>query len=248
MYYLPIWFQAVDGVSAVKSGTRLLPMVIPLVLASILTGQLVSRIGYYTPFMIFGVCITAIAAGLYTTLQVDTKEGMWIGFQILYGFGLGSCTQAPNMAAQTVLPREEVAIGASLMFFGQQLFSAIFTTVGQNVLDNQLAKRLASIQGISPKVIQSTGITKLFNIIPAENHAMALKAYNDSLRVCFQVALVMASLSIPGALAMEWRSVKKNLPPKKPDAVRAVEEGKDQDGLSEKEVPEAHAATMETSS
>jgi hypothetical protein len=54
------------------------------------------------------------------------------------------------MAAQTVLPRKDVAIGVSLMFFGQQLFGAVFTSVSQNVLNNQLANRLASIPGFSP--------------------------------------------------------------------------------------------------
>jgi len=239
VYFLPVWFQAILGVSAVSSGVHLLPMVIPLVVASIITGQLVSRIGYYTPFLIFGVCLTTIGAGLLTTLDVNTSEGKWIGFQILYGFGLGCCTQAPNMAAQTVLPREDVAIGASFMFFGQQLFGAIFTSVGQNVLDNQLAKRLTGIPGISPQLIQSTGATKLLDLIPAEYHTPALKAYNDSLRVCFQVGLIIACLSIIGALSMEWRSVKKNLPPKNSDKEQVAEEGKIQGYSSEKKVLEA---------
>ncbi|SLM39060.1 mfs multidrug [Lasallia pustulata] len=243
VYYLPIWFQAIDGNSAVESGIHLLPMVMPIVVASIITGQLVSRIGYYTPFMIFGVCLTAIGAGLLTTLEIHTSEGKWIGFQIVYGFGLGFCSQAPNMAAQTVLPREEVAIGASLMFFGQQLFGAVFISVDQNVLDNQLANRLAGIPGTSPRLIESTGATELLKLIPAEYHAAALKAYNDSLRVCFQVGLIMACLSILGALGMEWRSVKKNLPPKNPGGERAAEEGKGQGDLSEKEAPEAEAET-----
>ncbi|KAF4633690.1 hypothetical protein G7Y89_g4437 [Cudoniella acicularis] len=224
VYYLPVWFQAIGGVSAVQSGIHLLPMVIPIVLASIITGQLVFRIGYYTPFLIFGVCLTAVGSGLLTALNINTSKGQWIGFQILYGFGLGSCSQAPNMAAQTVLPREDVAIGASLMFFGQQLFGAIFTSVGQNVLNSQLAHRLAviNIPGINPRVIQSTGATELLNLIPAEYHAAGLQAYNDSLRVCFQVALIMACLSILGALGMEWRTVRKNLPPKNPDSERAA--------------------------
>jgi len=226
VYYLPIWFQAIQGISAVDSGIHLLPMMMPIVAASIITGQLVSRIGYYTPFMIFGVCLTAVGAGLLTTLRIDTSEGKWIGFQILYGIGLGSCTQAPNMAAQTVLPREDVVIGASLMFFGQQLFGAVFTSVGQNVLDNQLANRLAGIPGISPRLIQSTGATELLELIPAEYHAAALEAYNESLRGCFQLGLILACLSILGALGMEWRSVKKNLPPKIPDGERNAEEGK----------------------
>jgi len=94
-------------------------MVLPIVAASIGNGQLVSGIGYYTPSLIFGVCLTAAGAGLLTTLGTHASEGQWIGYQILYGFGVGCASQAPNMAAQTVLPREDVAIGASLMFFGR---------------------------------------------------------------------------------------------------------------------------------
>jgi len=118
VYYLPIWFHAIDGKSAVESGVDLLPMVLPIAAVSITNGQLISRIGYYTPSLILGVCLTAVGAGLLTTFGVHTSEGKWIGYQILYGFGLGLASQAPNMAAQTVLPKEDVAIGASLMFFG----------------------------------------------------------------------------------------------------------------------------------
>jgi len=115
MYFLPLWFQAIDGLSAVASGTRLLAMMMPIVVASIITGQLVSRIGYYTPFLIFGVCLTAVGAGLLTSLEIHSSKARWIVGEIIYGLGQGFCSQAPNMAAQTVLPREDVAIGASLM-------------------------------------------------------------------------------------------------------------------------------------
>ncbi|RHZ46894.1 MDR family MFS transporter [Aspergillus thermomutatus] len=239
VYYLPIWFQVIDGVSAVDSGIHLLPMVLPLVVASILTGQLISRIGYYTPFLMLGVCLSSIGAGLLTTLGVDTSKGKWIGFQVLYGFGLGTCNQIPNMAAQTVLPREQVAVGASLMFFGQQLFGAVFTSVGQNVLSNQLAKRLAGLPGISPQIIQNSGATQLLDHVPVEDRAASLVAYNDSLRVCFQVGLVMACLAIVGGVAMEWRTVKKKQPPSKPASDgQAAEEGRDQNDLTEIKVVE----------
>lgn len=237
VYYLPIWFQAVDGISAIKSGIHLLPMLLAVVLGSIVTGILVSRIGYYTPFMIFGVCLTTIGAGLLTTLQVDTTEGKWIGFQFLYGLGFGACAQAPNMAAQTVLQREDVAIGASLMFFGLQLFGAIFTSVSLNVLDNQLAKRLLGIPGITPHLIQTTGATDILSHIHPEYHEAALIAYNSSLRVCFQIGLIMACIAIPGALGMEWRTVRKNIPPKNPDGERTAEEGKGSGDLSVEVAP-----------
>lgn len=206
MYYLPVWFQAIKGDSPVDSGIHLLPLVLAFVVSSILNGLLVSRTGYYTPFLIGGICIAAIGGGLITTFEgTSTSEGKWIGYQIVYGFGLGASIQAPNMAAQTVLPRQDVAIGASLMLFAQQLFGAVFTTVGQNVLDNQLVNRLSGIPGISPDLIRDSGATDLLRHVPEQFYAAAVDGYNEALRVCFQVGLIMTCLALPGALAMECK-------------------------------------------
>lgn len=212
VYYLPIWFQAIKGDSAVASGIHLLPQVIALVISSIVTGVLTSRTGYYTPFLLIGICITAVGTGLLTTLNVGTTMGMWIGYQILYGWGFGGCVQAPNMAAQTVLPRDQVSIGAALMLFGQTLFGSIFVSIGQNVLDGELVKRLAAFATVTPAQIESAGAAGLAALIPEEYHGAFLAAYNSSLRVCFVIGVTMACISILGGLGMEWRSVKKAQP------------------------------------
>jgi len=118
VYYLPIWFQAIQGKSAVESGIDLLPMVLFIAGIALANGQLVSWVGYYTPSFIFGVCVATVGAGLLTTLSVAAPESHWVGYQVIYGFGLGFASQAPNMAAQTVLQKQDIAIGTSLMFFG----------------------------------------------------------------------------------------------------------------------------------
>jgi MFS family permease len=202
-----------------------------MIISSFFGGFLVSRIGYYTPFLIFGVCLVSIGSGLLTTLEINTSTGKWIGYQVLYGFGLGCAAQVPNMAAQTVLPREDAAIGASLMFFGQQVFGSIFTTVGQSTLDNQLASRFSNSPNfnITSELIQKTGATEILKLIPVEDHTAALSVYNDSLRVTFRVPLVLACISILGAIFMEWRSVKKDPPKEATPQEGGVEEGKVED-------------------
>ncbi|RDW57487.1 hypothetical protein BP6252_13747 [Coleophoma cylindrospora] len=210
VYFLSIWFQTVKGVSPVRSGIDLLPLVVSLTISAILAGVGTQRSGYYTPFLVLGACIAAVGSGLLTILKIDTTQAQWIGYQVVYGFGLGACFQAPNMAAQTVLPHEEVPIGISLMLFAQTLFGAIFVSVGQNVLDQQLATRVGKLSGITitPKQIEAGGITGLFEIIPTQYHTAIQEAYNGSLRVVFVVAVVMTCLSVLGSLGMEWRSVK----------------------------------------
>ncbi|KAH0430442.1 hypothetical protein CcaCcLH18_07822 [Colletotrichum camelliae] len=210
-------FQAIQGVSAVESGIRQLPLVLSMVVASLMTGALIRRTGYYTPLLIIGVCFMSIGAGLLNTLQLDTPSAQWIGYQILYGFGTGCASQVPNIAAQTVLPKKDVPIGTSLMFFSQLLGGAIFISVGQNVLNNQLLERLSSVPGFNSALIESSGATSLTDL-PASVKQTVLVGYNESLRVVFRLGLILTCLSILGALAMEWRSVKQNAKKEAPKA------------------------------
>ena len=53
LFYLPIWFQAVQGVSAVQSGVRSLPLILSMTVASLFSGGVVTYFGYYVPFMVF---------------------------------------------------------------------------------------------------------------------------------------------------------------------------------------------------
>lgn len=96
------------------------------------------------------------------------------------------------------------------MFFSQILGGAIFVSVGQNVLNNQLLQRLAGLPGFSPALVASGGATTLVNSFPAEYRHDALSAYNESLRTVFRVGLILAALSVIGSVSMEWRSVKKD--------------------------------------
>lgn len=208
MYFLPVWFQSIQGVSAVDSGIRLLPLMMAMVLASVFFGFTTQKVGYYTPFAILGSFVMAIGAGLLTTLQANTGEGKWIGYQVLYGFGMGLVFQAPNLAAQVCLPKADVPVGTSLMFFCQLLGAAIFVSIGQSVLDNQLVQRLSAIiPGFDPSFVTSGGTTSLLSTLPVELKEPVLVAYNEAVRVVFQIGLVLSCLAFIGAATLEWRSV-----------------------------------------
>ena len=209
VYYLPIWFQAIKGVSAVKSGIDTIPLVLSLVIGSIGAGQIVGRIGYYTPLAIASSVIMPIGAGLISTWKTDTGHAMWIGYQVLFGFGLGLGMQQGNMAAQTVLARKDVPIGVSLCFFAQMLGGAIFVSVGQNVFQSALVDGLTStVRDLRPAMIVNTGATDLRNILPPEDLPIVLNVYNHALRQVFLVAVGMGCVGAIGAWTLEWKSVK----------------------------------------
>lgn len=181
-----------------------------MVFGSILGGIINGKIGYYTPLAIIGTCIMCAGAGLLTTFQVDTSTGKWIGYQILYGFGLGLCFQVPNLAAQTCLPRKDVPTGLALMLFGQLIGASVFVAVGENVLSNQLVQRLSGLPGFDPSLVTSGGVTSLLESLGEGQRETALVAYNEALRTVFVVGLIPSCLTALGTLTLEWKNVKKN--------------------------------------
>ena len=130
VHFLPTWFQAIQGVNAVQSGIRRLPLIISLLVASIISGGLTGKVWYYTRFFILCAVIMAFGGGLMSTLKVNSTKAAWMGFQIIFGFGIDLGQQQAGLAPQTVLPSKDVSIGVSLKFFGQSLGGAIFVTVG----------------------------------------------------------------------------------------------------------------------
>ena len=208
VYYLPIWFQVIKDATPVHSGIMNLPTLLSLVVASILSGIFVKKVGYYTPPLIACSVIMPIGLGLFTTFTPETGHARWIGYQVLFGFGLGLGMQQASMAAQTVLPKRDVPSGVSLNFFAQQLGGTVFVSVGQNVLVNKLVSGLADIPNFDSAVVVNTGATEIKSVIPPQFLGIVKAVYNHALTDVFEVALVLSCLTIFGTLAIEWKSIK----------------------------------------
>jgi len=187
-----------------------LPMILGVVIISMLSGSLVTMLGYYTPFMIVSAVLTSIGAGLITTFQVDTNHPQWIGYQFILGAGLGFGLQQTMVAVQACLEGPDIAIGTAIMMFTQTLGGALFIAVAQNVFQNQLVSNIAAvhIQGLNPASVLTTGATELKHVFPEKFLPAVLTAYNDALTQTFYVSTGTACISIIGALCIEWKSVK----------------------------------------
>ena len=208
VFYLPIWFQAIKGVSAVKSGINTIPLVLALVFSSIAGGQLTGRTGYYVPQLIACSVIMSIGAGLISTFKVDTGHSTYIGYQILYGLGLGLGMQQSSMAAQTCLDKKDVTTGVALMFFFQGLGGAIWLSVGEVVFTNSLVRNLQGVPGVTTELIVHTGATDLRTIVQPQYLDAVLVAYNRAIMDTIYIAVATAAISIISGLTMEWKNIK----------------------------------------
>lgn len=209
VYYLPIWFQSIQGSSAVNSGIKSLPLILGFVVFTMISGAFVSALGYYTPFMIASAVFMAIGAGLLSTLEIESSHGQWIGYQCLFGFGVGLGLQQTMVAVQAALKPADVAIGSAIIIFAQALGGAIFICIGQNIFQNKLIETVAKADiGIRPEDILAIGATQVRSTFHGDKLAVALHAYNTAITNCFYVAVAVSIIALIGSVFVPWISVK----------------------------------------
>ncbi|CAK7226502.1 hypothetical protein SCUCBS95973_006221 [Sporothrix curviconia] len=209
VYYLPIWFQAVKGASAVSSGLMNLPMLISLVVMSVVAGGVVTAVGYYTPFMIAGSVLAPIGYGLITTFAPGEPHSKWIGFQVIAGAGVGMGMQQPLMAVQTVLDIKDVPTGTSVIVFLQTLGGALFVSICQNIFTNKLTENVHRlVPGLDPETVLAAGATGYQKVVSAADLSGVTLAYSEALTQTFVVSTALAAMTIIGSAAIEWKSVK----------------------------------------
>ena len=104
---------------------------------------------------------------------------------------------------------EDVPIGTTVIIFLQTLGGALFISVGQNIFNNRLISNLvADVPTLDPALVLRTGATDLKEAVDPAVIGDVLSAYNSAITQTFYVSVAIAALSIFGAVAMEWKSVK----------------------------------------
>ncbi|KAI1477053.1 hypothetical protein K445DRAFT_53314 [Daldinia sp. EC12] len=216
-YFLPIWFQAILGYSAIHSGVAMIPYFVANALFSVFSGIFVSAVGYYTPPAILGSAIGTVGCGIIMFFNPTMSTGMWIGFEILASAGFGMSIQQGFTAVQTVLGPDEIAVGTAAVVASQSLGGAVFISVGNSVFQNRLADLIeqTEIPGLDVRAIVGAGAIAFRKVVPAEQLPALLTLYDKALHTVLLVAIPLAGLAFLSCCALEWKSVKK---PNKPVA------------------------------
>ncbi|KAI1279418.1 MFS toxin efflux pump [Xylaria sp. FL0933] len=207
-YFLPIWFQAIRGASAAESGVMLLPSIVGLSVAAISSGFVVSFFGYYTPLMVLGSTMMIIGFGFLTSFTPTTGISSLIGWQALFGFGIGFAFPQPWTAIQTALLAEDVPVGLSAVSFAISIGAALIISISQSIFTNLLRRSLSAIPGVDVDHIISSGVTDLLKKLAPPEKDRVLSAYNWAVTRTFWVCVVVSVLGLLAALSMEWKSVK----------------------------------------
>lgn len=180
-----------------------------LVIFAIIGGVTASAIGYYTPLILLSSAISAVGAGMLSTLKPDSGIGYWFGYQVLLSAGMGLGAQNMMLVTSVAVDKSDMPIATSILTFTQILASAIILPVGQAVFQNQLATNFElMLPDANTALIVASGATGFRQILSADQLSLGLTAYNKTLCQTFYVAVATSSISIIGPIFMEWLSLK----------------------------------------
>ncbi|MCT9930143.1 MFS transporter [Planotetraspora sp. A-T 1434] len=142
MIFLPVYLQAVQGMSPTKSGLALLPAVAGIFSTAVSSGQLISRTGRYKIFPIVGAAILLVALWLLSTIKVDTPYWKVAIYAYLFGAGLGFTMQTVVTAVQNAVERADMGTATSSTSFFRMMGAAIGTAIMGAVLTSRLTHYL----------------------------------------------------------------------------------------------------------
>ncbi|KAI1758727.1 putative gliotoxin efflux pump [Hypoxylon sp. FL1150] len=186
LYWLPIYFQAVRGVTAFYSGIRLIPVILSLTIAQIAVG--------------------AVGSGLLMLVDEQFNAGQWIGFQIILRIGVGLCLTIPLMLSQVAVTAKEVSTATPIIIFTQSMSSAFILSTAQAVFQNEPLKALRQlVPDIDPLAVLSAGANSeaISNFLRASQGGI-LQSYDSALRPTFGIGIPFAGVALLVSFFMSW--------------------------------------------
>ncbi|QYT01836.1 MFS domain-containing protein [Trichoderma simmonsii] len=212
LFYLPIYFQSIKGVSAIHSGVDNLPLVLSACLFIIMGGAAVEKTHMATPYMTAGAAVAAVATGLLYTLDVDTSSGKWIGYQVLVGAGLAFPFQNALNILQAEVDADDMSPATSSLYFFQILGGAFSISAAQAAFNNRLLHSLTTnAPGVSPLLVLATGASDLRSVFSADELPGVILSYMDGLKAAFAVSVGLVGTAFLVSFIVPWKKI--NLKP-----------------------------------
>ena len=200
--FMPLYLQVVKGVAPSTAGLQLTPMMGGMLVTSIASGRIISRVGRYRAFPIAGTALATVGLALLSTLDAGTSTGAASLYMLVLGLGLGMVMQVLILAVQNAADYADLGVatsGATLFrsiggSVGVSAFGAIFTAGLAAHLAGALPDGASLPTAIEPAAIQS---------LPAALQAIYAQAFTAALHPVFLAAAGFGAVGILLAWLLE---------------------------------------------
>lgn len=195
--YMPTYLQMAGGYSATIAGLLMTPMMAFLLVASIVSGIVVSRTGKYKTMPILGSFILTIGMLLMATIKVDTSIVVICIFLGVVGTGLGLSMQILTLIVQNSFPLRHVGTATAANNYFRQVGATLGSAVVGSLFANRLLDLVASHLGpMAEQVGDTSSFTPaMVHGLPPEVKLPIVTAYNEALMPIYLWLVPLALLA-----------------------------------------------------
>ncbi|WP_030551250.1 MFS transporter [Streptomyces exfoliatus] len=185
--YLPSFLQMVEGATATESGLLMLPLMGGIVIASVVSGQLISRTGHYKIYPVAGGAVSVLGMWLLSRMDVDTPRLQHSLWQAVLGTGIGLVMPVLVLAVQNSVRPADLGTATSAHNYFRQIGgsvgAAVFGTLFASRLDDALGDRLAGVlSGGTTTLPPAESITpQTVHTLPPAVRDAYIQAYADAM-------------------------------------------------------------------
>jgi EmrB/QacA subfamily drug resistance transporter len=203
--FLPIYLQAVRGLSPQQTGLLLLPLTAGIGVGSMVTGRIVTRTGLTMIFPIWGLVIVTLNFVLFAlwASRLDTVYLPWVfGWNALF---MGTVMGVVQVTVQAVAGPKMLGAGAASVQFSRSVGAALGTAIVAAVLFSVLAatdRETAQLFGL----MVERGPAAIATLDPARR-AMVQAEIADAFRAAFLAIAAFTGIGLVLAWSIPVRRI-----------------------------------------
>ncbi|THW58489.1 putative major facilitator superfamily transporter [Aureobasidium pullulans] len=215
-YYVPIYFQIVQGLSATAAGTRLVPQSIGTACGSLGAGVIMRATGRYWWLSTAALTMYIIAAILIATTFNGNVIGIlpfvWLFFS---GMAYGAMLTVTLLALLSAVGHEHQAVITSASYAFRSTGSTIGITIASAVFQNKLShglyERFGHLPGSADVISRIRDDVGDISFLPPGWEAGVRDTYIESLRAVWIVIVIMAGIGGVVSLFMKEHTLHNKL-------------------------------------
>ena len=165
IFFIPLFVQGVVGSSATNSGLILTPLMLTSIVGSVVSGQLVSRLGKYKWIAILGMFISLAGTLLLARLDVNSGNNDVLLAMLVLGLGMGFGMALYTLVVQNALPTKIGQATSALTFFRSiggtvalAIMGSVMNTAYLPAFQSALPAQATQLAASQPRFAQALGV------------------------------------------------------------------------------------------
>jgi hypothetical protein len=200
LYYLPLYYEAVKGLSPIMAGVAAFPQTFTVAPAAIVVGAAVAITGKYVWALWLGWFLTTLGMGILIYLKVGTSTVAWIFMNLVAGLGTGILFPSMGIAVQAASGIENQAYAASMFSFLRAFGQTLGVAIGGVVFQNHLKSKLLKFPLLADHAVEysrdASGLVQIIKAMPEGLMKEQLKeSYVEGLKWVWAVMCILAGLA-----------------------------------------------------